>query len=129
MSSGGQHRQEQRRHHRDTEDHKHRRKKADKQVVDPKYAAYQQQQQQSGHGQQQSYSSYSNTGFKSAHLEVNSLYSGDSGAIKVNAMNAPNNSTLQSDVVYPDERPLRTVQLCDKLMISIQQFLLSLVIL
>ena len=27
--------------------------------------------------------------------QVNSLYSGDSGSIKVNAMNAPNNSTLQ----------------------------------
>ena len=29
-------------------------------------------------------------------FQVNSLYSGDSGLVTVNAMNAPNNSTLQA---------------------------------
>ncbi|XP_023326312.1 uncharacterized protein LOC111699809 [Eurytemora carolleeae] len=35
------------------------------------------------------------SGFKTGHMEVNSLYSGDSGSLTVNSMNAPNNSTLQ----------------------------------
>merc|ERR1712062_749678 len=101
MSSGGRGAPEQRRHHskEDREEHKHRRKK--EKDLDPKYAAYhqqsayyhyqQQQQQQASH---QTYPA-SNSGFKSGHLEVNSLYSGDSGKISVNTMNAPNNSTLQ----------------------------------
>jgi len=33
--------------------------------------------------------------YKSGHMEINSLYSGDSGQLTVNSMNAPNNSTLQ----------------------------------
>merc|ERR1712183_8210 len=110
MSSGGRGEQEPRRHHSKEDDHKHRRKKGEKQVLDPKYAAYHQQQQSAYHYQlqqqqqqqqqrqrQASHQTYaaSNSGFKSGHLEVNSLYSGDSGSIKVNAMNAPNDSTLQ----------------------------------
>jgi len=35
------------------------------------------------------------SGYKSGHMEINSLYSGDSGQLTVNSMNAPNNSTLQ----------------------------------
>jgi len=33
--------------------------------------------------------------YKSGHMEVDSLYSGQSGSLTVNSMNAPNNSTLQ----------------------------------
>lgn len=32
---------------------------------------------------------------RSGHLELDSLYSGDSGPVQVNSMNAPNNSTVQ----------------------------------
>jgi len=55
---------------------------------------------QGGGGQQGSTgSAYSvqqvDPGYKSGHMEINSLYSGDSGQLTVNSMNAPNNSTLQ----------------------------------
>ena len=32
---------------------------------------------------------------RSGHLELDSLYSGESGSVQVNSMNAPNNSTVQ----------------------------------
>ena len=40
-------------------------------------------------------SKFSKFSFLFVLFQVNSLYSGQSGEIKVNSMNAPNNSTLQ----------------------------------
>ena len=37
-------------------------------------------------------------------VQVNSLYSGDSGSIQVNAMNAPNNSTLQVKLIMKQSK-------------------------
>ena len=37
----------------------------------------------------------SNGQMRSGHVELNSLYGGNAGSVQVNAMNAPNNSTIQ----------------------------------
>ena len=53
-----------------------------------------QQQRQQQQPQQQAYAPTTGQ-MRSGHLELDSLYSGDSGPVEVNSMNAPNNSTVQ----------------------------------
>ena len=55
----------------------------------------QQQPQQTEHRQQQQGYAPTTGQMRSGHLELDSLYSGDSGPVQVNSMNAPNNSTVQ----------------------------------
>ena len=54
-----------------------------------------QQPQQTEHRQQQQGYAPTTGQMRSGHLELDSLYSGDSGPVEVNSMNAPNNSTVQ----------------------------------
>ena len=52
------------------------------------------QSQQPRQSEQQPYAPTTGQ-MRSGHLELDSLYSGDSGPVQVNSMNAPNNSTVQ----------------------------------
>jgi len=94
------------RHHRREDDSKHRRKETgssrggdSRQPSDPggrgSHHYQQQQYHQQQHQQQPKQPQQQQSSFKSGHMELNSLYSGESGQVSVNAMNAPNNSTLQ----------------------------------
>ena len=58
------------------------------------HQSHHQQPQQQQQQQQQPYAPTTGQ-MRSGHLELDSLYSGDSGPVQVNSMNAPNNSTVQ----------------------------------
>ena len=57
-------------------------------------SAHQSQHQQQQQVEQRNYAPATGQ-MRSGHLELDSLYSGDSGPVQVNSMNAPNNSTVQ----------------------------------